>query len=156
MPDCCFTMSQNDNPEISNSRAPMDVAWKDIATKAALTAAVGGVAGMLLVPGDARVSLLGMQLPQYFGLGIGAGIGSVAGDLAHNYVLPHIPQNQKWIGVETAAVSVGAAAAGAYFGMSMFGEVPIMTPLLIGGGSYVGADYLFHNVWDMKSGGIIY
>lgn len=154
MPDC-LKMS-HDNPEISSARSPMDVAWKDIATKAALTAAVGGVAGMLLVPGGGSVSVLGMQVPQYVGLGIGAGIGSVAGDLAHNYVLPHIPQDQKWIGVETAAVSVGAAAAGAYVGMSMFGSVPIMTPLLIGGGSYIGADYLYHNVWDMKSGGFIY
>ena len=144
-----------DNPELSPQNTPSNVAWKEVLTKATLTAAIAGTAAAFLIP-SGSVSLAGMSIPQAAAIGLGAAGGSIAGDLAHKYILPQIPQNEKYLGVESAAVSVGAAIAGAYLAMSMIGDVPIATPVLLGGGSYVAADYVYRNVIDMGSSGFIY
>lgn len=144
-----------DNPEMSSGYAPSMVQWKEILTKATLTGALAGTAAALLVPGGS-VSLGGMSVPGSVALGLGAAGGSVAGDLAHKYILPHIPQNAKYEGVESAAISVGAAIGGSYLVMNMMGDVPLMTPILLGGGSYIGADYLNRYVFDSKTGGFVY
>ena len=144
-----------DNPELSSDRMPMDVAWKEILTKATLTAALAGAAAAFLVP-SGSVSIAGMSVPQAAAIGLGAAGGSVVGDLAHKYVLPHIPQNEKYIGVESAAVSIAGSIAGAYLGMNMIGETPLITAALLGGGSYIGADFLYQHVIDMSSCGFIY
>lgn len=151
---CCTLMSL-DNPELSSDRMPIDVAWKEILTKATLTAALAGAAAAFLVP-SGSVSIAGMSVPQAAAIGLGAAGGSVVGDLAHKYILPHIPQNEKYIGAESAAVSIAGSVAGAYLGMNMMGDTPFITAALLGGGSYVTSDYLFHHVIDVSSGGFIY
>lgn len=151
---CSSTMPQDDL-EFSAPNTPVDVAWKEIATKAALTAAIAGVAATFLLS-EGSASIAGMSVPQSVAIGLGAATGSVAGDLAHKYVLPHIPQNQKYMGAESAAVSIVASIAGAYVGMSMIGDVPINNAIFLGGGSYVMSDYVFHHVIDTTSGGFIY
>src|SRR5690349_5821515 len=118
----CPSMSL-DNPEFSSPNTPSNVAWKEVLTKATLTAGIAGVAAAFLIP-SGSVTVAGMSVPQSIAIGIGAASGSIAGDLAHNYILPHIPQSQKYLGIESAAVSIGAAVAGAYVGMSMLGDVP--------------------------------
>lgn len=151
----CRNMSGFDNIEMSSASTPSNVPWKEILTKATLTAAIAGTAAVFLIPSDS-VSIAGMAVPQAAAIGLGAAGGSIAGDLAHKYVLPHIPQNEKYLGVESAAVSVAAAVAGAYLGMSTFGDVPIMTPVLLGGGAYITSDYVYHHVIDRSSGGFMY
>lgn len=149
-------MTDIDNPQMSSGASTMmNVEWKEILTKAALTGAIAGVAAGVLVPGGS-VTLGTMELPGSVAIGIGAAGGSITGDLAHKYVLPYIPQSQKYQGVESAAISIGSAIAGSYLGMKLMGDVPIMTPILLGGGSYVGADYLYFRVFDSKSGGFVY
>ena len=144
-----------DNPEFSSPNTPANIPWKEVLTKATLTAAIAGAAAAFVIPGGS-VSIAGMSVPQAAAIGLGAASGSIAGDLAHKYVLPQIPQNEKYLGAESAAVSIGASIAGAYVAMNMMGDVPIMTPVLLGGGSYMASDYLFHHVIDTSSGGLMY
>lgn len=152
----CQNMSL-DNPQMTSSSTPSDVAWKEIITKATLTAAIAGAASMLVIePGSGSVNLGGIAVPQSVAIGLGAAGGSVAGDLAHKYILPHIPQSEKYIGVESAAVSVAAAIAGAYLGMQALGGVPFITPVLLGGGSYIASDYVYHRAIDKSTGGFMY
>ena len=151
---CCTSMSM-DNPELTSANTPSDVAWKEILTKATLTAAIAGVAAAFVIP-SGTITIAGMSVPQAAAIGLGAAGGSIAGDLAHKYILPQIPQSEKYLGVESAAVSIGASIAGAYLAMNMIGDVPIATPILLGGGSYVAADYVYRNVVDTSASGFIY
>lgn len=152
---CSYQSISLDNPELTSPGAPSSVAWKEVLYKASLTAVIAGTAAAFLIP-SGSVSIAGMSVPQSAAIGLGAAGGSIAGDLAHNYILPHIPQNEKYLAAESAAVSIGAAMGGAYLAMSMMGDIPITTPLLLGGGSYVAADYAYRNFLDMKTGGFIY
>lgn len=140
---------------MTSEYAPSNVPWKEIVTKAGLTAVVAGTAAALLLP-QGTASVAGMPIPGSVAIGLGAATGSVVGDLTHKYVLPHIPQSEKYQGIETAAVSLIGASIGSYVGMRSIGEVPIMTPILLGGGSYFAADYIFHHIIDRDGGGFIY
>lgn len=151
----CRNMSGFDNIEMTPSTTPSDVAWKEILTKATLTAAIAGTAAAFLIePGS--IDLAGMSVPQAAAIGLGAAGGSIAGDLAHKYILPHIPQNEKYLGVESAAVSITAAVVGAYLGMNTIDAIPPMVPVLLGGGAYIASDYVYHHVIDRSSGGFMY
>jgi hypothetical protein len=142
-----------DNPEMS-SYSTMSVEWKEILTKAALTGVIAGSAAALLVPGGS-VTVAGMSVPGPVAIGLGASFGSWTGDLAHKFVLPYIPQSQKYQGIESAAISVGGAVAGSYLALSMMGEVPIQTAIFLGGGAFVAGDYAYYRVFS-KQGGFVY
>jgi hypothetical protein len=131
------------------------VVWKDLAVKAAATAAVAGVAASFLVE-PAQVSLLGMQMSSTVGIAAGAAAGSVVADLAHNYVLPLIPHNQKYEKMEHAALSVGASGGGAYLATSLMGNASFLPIFAIGAGSYVAADYIQHNFINKSEGGLLF
>ncbi|MHB9057136.1 MAG: hypothetical protein ACYC2P_13480, partial [Paludibacteraceae bacterium] len=55
-------------------------------------------------------------------IALAASAGSVAAKLAHDYVLPHIPQDAKWITVESAGLNALASGGGA------IGAVYLMDP----------------------------
>lgn len=57
-------------------------------------------------------------------VGVAAAVGSVSSKLAHDYVLPHIPQSEKWQTVEAAAINATASGAGSV------GYVYLMDPSL--------------------------
>ena len=149
-----YTAMSYDNPEMTSIYAPMSVEWKEVATKAALTGVLAGIAASVLVGGDATVPLAGMDIPTAVALGIGCAAGSVSGDLAHKYVLPHIPQNQKFAGVESIAISTGASILGAYV-VTMGTGLPLAPIVAIGGGSFIGSDYVYHQILDRKTGGFL-
>jgi hypothetical protein len=63
-----------------------------------------------------NVTMLGNRVPLYMAAGA-AGIGaSLAGDILHEWVLPHIPKNQKFSKSESAVISP-LLTAGSYIGM---------------------------------------
>ena len=143
-----------DDPQMATISPLMSVEWKEILTKSALTGALAAAAASFLIPGGSG-TIAGMQIPGAVGVGLGCAAGSITGDLAHKYVLPHIPQNQKYINAESAAVSVVSAMGGAYLGMSLLGDVPIMTPIILGGGSYVASEFIYQNVLNKSTGGFV-
>lgn len=55
-------------------------------------------------------------------VGLAAAAGSVISKLSHDYVLPHIPQPEKWATIEAGALNVVASGGGA------IGAVYLMDP----------------------------
>jgi len=47
-------------------------------------------------------------------VGIATGVGSMVAKASHDYVLPHIPQADKWKTIESASLNAGMAGAGAW------------------------------------------
>jgi len=46
-------------------------------------------------------------------VGIATGVGSMVAKAGHDYVLPHIPQANKWKTIESAGLNAGMAGVGA-------------------------------------------
>ena len=140
-----------DNPELAANvrESGLAVEWKHIGMRAGIAAGIAGVATMLLLP-ERTVNVLGVALPQSVGIAIGCGVGSAVGDAAHAYLVPLIPQDQKYANAESAAVSLGGAMVGCYAALSLMGDVGLLTPVILGGGSYAGADYL-HKMWYQEN-----
>jgi len=47
-------------------------------------------------------------------VGIATGVGSMVAKASHDYVLPHIPQADKWKTIELVLLNAGMASAGAW------------------------------------------
>jgi len=47
-------------------------------------------------------------------VGIATGVGSMVAKVGHDYVLPHIPQADKWKTIESALLNAGMAGVGAW------------------------------------------
>jgi hypothetical protein len=117
----------------------------DETIKALMTAAIGAVGSIVLMgEGDTKVPIFGIDIPAPILIGAATGLSSFGADLAHDYVLPHIPKNEKLVNMEAAALSIGAGAIGTtgilYYGTGM----PLsnwMNSSLLGGGSVVLGDY---------------
>jgi hypothetical protein len=84
-----------------------EILWKKLLTKGVATGAIAAVAGMLLFE-DKSLYVAGVQVPGAIAMGLGAAAGSVSADLAHKYIMPHIPANQKYEKAEFAALSIVA------------------------------------------------
>jgi len=81
-------------------------------------------------------------------VGIATGVGSMVGKAGHDYVLPHIPQVDKWKTIELALLNAGMAGAGAWGYVALMDSdvakanaVPIISYAL--GGEIVG-----HYIYD--------
>lgn len=133
---------QNDIQPINGQQ---QILWSEVAKKAAITGAIAGVASYFLLD-NGDISVMGRMMPSAVPVAAGVAAGSVAGDLAHIYVLPHIPQNQKYVALESAAVSVAAAGAGSYLGASMFERADPFIMVALGAGAYVTGDYIQHEM----------
>jgi len=46
-------------------------------------------------------------------VGVATGVGSIVAKLGHEYVIPHIPQADRWKTIESASLNAGMAGAGA-------------------------------------------
>jgi len=79
---------------------------------AATTGLSAYVLAQLLSGGSANRQL-------YYGMttatavGIATGVGSMVAKASHDYVLPHIPQANKWKIIESASLNVGMTSTGA-------------------------------------------
>ncbi len=120
------------------------VNWMQLLEKGLLTGAIAGMAGALMFGTD-NIVIMGKSVPGVLPMAVGAAAGSMVGDLAHMYILPQIPHNQKYEKMESATISVAAAAAGTYVASSLFGPVQVVPSLALGAGSYVAADWAYAN-----------
>jgi len=100
----------------------MDTAL-DYVGLAATTGLSAYVLAQLLSGGSANRQLYhGMTMAT--AVGIVTGVGSMVAKAGHDYVLPHIPQADKWKTVESASLNAGMASAGA--GAGAWGYVALM------------------------------
>lgn len=144
-----------DNPQMQEGYNPDAVMWKEVGLKAALCGVIAGGAASIFVPTSSSVNVLGFELPGNVAIGLGVGVGSVAGDLAHKFILPYVPIDKRFENAESAAVSLTAAVGGSYLALSMMGDIPFSTSAILGASSYLGGDYVYRNVFDSEKGGFI-
>jgi hypothetical protein len=140
---------------MSSIRQVGEIEWKELLTKGAATGAIAALAGMLLFEDKALV-IAGMRVPGSVAMGLGAAAGSLSADLAHKYVMPHIPANQKYEKAEFAIISVAASGLGTFAVSNLIGSAPMVPAFALGAGSYISGDYLYHNFINKKEGGFIY
>ena len=91
---------------------------RDYSFKAGLAGLTMGVGSVLLFGESGGRNIYGMNIPAYIPIAVAGGVSSIAGDLAHDYVLPHIPQNEKMKNVESAGLNF-ATSGGAFVGSLM-------------------------------------
>jgi len=75
-------------------------------------------------------------------------LSSIACDVAHDYILPHIPQNEKIKNFESAGLNFAASGAGFVAGLKILTGLPnqnILKAGLFGGGSKLVVDSIYHN-----------
>jgi len=96
----------------TQTQKEMDTAL-DYVGLAATTGLSANVLAQLLVGGSANRQLYhGMIMAT--AVGIATGVGSMVAKAGHDYVLPHIPQADKWKTIELASLNAGMAGAGAW------------------------------------------
>ena len=119
--------------------------------KGALTSAIART-GAYLLGEKSQINLLGMQTPSAVAIGLSAGVGSIAADGIHQYVLPLIPANEKYQNVEAAALGIFSSSAATAIVSSVLGNSAILPMALLGGSSYVASDWSFHTILTKPDG----
>jgi hypothetical protein len=128
---------------------------KEMFTKAAVVGGIAAGAAFVLTPG-VSISIAGLSVPSALLFGVGAGTGSLVADVAHAKLLPLIPHDEKYDHIEALGLSLGSAALGTCL-VGMLGPNPQYLPLAaLGAVSFVAGDYVYHNVINKDSGGIIF
>lgn len=120
--------------------------------KAGITGAVAGVGSMVFHGESVGMSIpIGSQLnlPAPVLVGAAAGLGSVAADAAHYWILPHIPGNQKYANLESAALGFATAGVGTMVTLNYLGGAgeKSMDAFLLGGASAVAGDYITEKIY---------
>ena len=136
---------QGDMQTFCDNISMSDIDWKDWMMRAGLTAGVAAVSSYLLTAdGGGQVDLFGVRLPGSAIIGASAGVGSLSADLAHKYIFPLVPHNERFDKLESVALSAGASGLGCYAGSALIGGNPkLFHALAIGGCSFVASDYAY-------------
>jgi hypothetical protein len=132
-----------------------EVEWKELLTKGVTTGMIAALAGMLLFENDS-ISVAGIKLPESVAISLGAAAGSLSADLAHKYIMPHIPTNQKYEKAEFAAISVSASGLGTFTVSNLIGSALMAPTFALSARSYILGDYIYHNFINKKEGGFLY
>jgi hypothetical protein len=140
---------------MTSSPHPSEILWKELLTKGVATGVIAALAGMLLFE-NKSLYVAGVQVPGSVAMGLRAATGSVSADLAHKYIMPHIPANQKYEKAEFAAISVVASGLGTFAASNLIGSAPMVPAFALGAGSYLSGDYIYHNFVNKKEGGFLY
>jgi hypothetical protein len=140
---------------MSSIRQPGEVEWKELLTKGVATGTIAALAGMLLFENES-IYVAGIKLPGSVAISLGATAGSLSADLAHKYIMSHIPANQKYEKAEFAFISVAALGLGTFAVSNLLGNAPIVPALVLGTGSYISGNYIYHNFINKKEGGFLY
>jgi hypothetical protein len=112
--------------------------------KGAMAGAISGGAAYFLFGESGNSQILGIDLPNPVVIGGANMAASVGADLAHEYLLPHIPGNQKFAAAESAALGIGISGFGTAWLLNREGLTPgtFFNGFALGAGSYVAADYI--------------
>jgi hypothetical protein len=140
---------------MSSIRQPGEVEWKELLTKGIATGVIAALAGMLLFENES-IYIAGIKLPGSVAMGLGATAGSLSANLAHKYIMPHIPANQKYEKAEFAAIFNAASGLGTFAVSNLIGSAPMAPAFALGTGSYISGNYIYHNFINKKEGGFLY
>lgn len=119
--------------------------------KPAMTGLVAYFGSMAVCP-DQNANLLGFETKNHIFYGILGVGGSFAGEIAHNWILPQIPSNSKFLNTESMILS--PAVVGSIFALGtkymvnqdVFRQIPLYKPFLLGAGSEIAGSYAYEAV----------
>jgi hypothetical protein len=124
--------------------------------KAAVTGATGALAGYIFLnEGSGSFKLFSLNVPTSLALFAASATGSLAADIAHDYILPNINKDSKLTNIESALLQLGVSGA-ATSGILVYGagapvqNIPNM--FLLGAGSAVAGDYINSKFITQSSG----
>ena len=75
-------------------------------------------------------------------------VSNIGASLAHDYVLPHIPHNEKFINSEAALLAMAASGGSIYVAGILTGLVEpsnFIYPIALGAGAQIASDYAYEN-----------
>lgn len=119
---------------------------RDYGVKAGLTGATIAVGSMLLFGQTSNIKVFNMNLPAYLPIGIAGGASSIVGDIAHDYILPHIPQVEKMKNLESAGLNfltTGGAFVGSLMVITGVPAQNIPKAFVFGGGTKLVVDGVY-------------
>ena len=98
---------------------------------------------------------MGTQISGYILSGVASAGGSMVGDLAHDYLLNHIPNNQKYSNVESTLLAIGASEA---FNSILLSPTEANPTIMFGLGSasYIITDYALMNYYGTENGMLMF
>ena len=107
-----------------------------------------------------NIEFFKMSLPGFMvSAGTGA-LSSIAADLGHTYVLPHIPLDKKFLNTEAMALNAGLGAGSfalmSFAGIDGLDYSNVGKLALFGGGSVLGGEYLFNTWFNQNAQGIMF
>ena len=120
------------------------------AAKSATVGAIGYGIGMALKPSTDIVLPGGNRVPFSTFAGGATAVGSMASDLMHDVVLPHILKSDRWSNTASAALASGTSvgsiyAASALTDPRLTGEVGLMSLIGLSLAAEAGGSYIFHS-----------
>lgn len=131
---------------------------KDAAIKGAITGAIAAGGSMAIFGESLNNSqqVLGFNLPVPIAVGAGAAVGSVAADVAHQYILPHIPGNKKFATLESAGLGIVVSGGATMWAIDSMGGVSERgtDAFLLGAGSYVLGDWAADKIYPMMGSAV--
>jgi hypothetical protein len=140
---------------MSSYPCPSEVKWKELLTKGDVASILAAIAGLLLSKDkNASLHVAGVNIPGPVALGLSVVAGVSIGDLAHKYLMLHIPANQQYEKAEFAALSVTSVGLGTYLVSNIIGGTEMGPAIALGARSYISSDYIYHNFFNKKEGGL--
>ena len=132
---------------------------KNTIIRAGMTGAITAVGSRMLFGESGNISVFNMNVPIAIPIGLSGALASSLGDVAHNYILPLIPQPEKLQRVESIAVNF--ATSGVVFCLTLKGLVGlpnnnISMAIGFGGASKLGAEALYNRYWNPLTGGVLF
>ena len=118
--------------------------------KGATVGAIGYGIGMAIQPGTDLVLPGGRRVPFATFAGGATAVGSMASDLMHDVVLPHIMKSDRWSNTASAALAGGTSVGSIYAASAMTdsrltGEVGLMSLIGLSLAADAGGSYIFHS-----------
>jgi hypothetical protein len=130
----------------------------DTSIKAGLAGAAMAVGSMVFFGETGNRRVFGISMPSYIPIGAAGVVGSFAGDLAHEFILPHIPQDEKLRRLE--AMGLNFLSSGIAFCVSLkavtgLANQNIPKAIGYGGGAKLATDAVFNQFIDSSRQGFI-
>lgn len=122
-----------------------DIPWKEWLIKAGGAGLIAAVASAVFLKNE-NVPVFGMSIPSAALNGAVVATASIGADLAHQYVLPLIPHNDKYAQFESVGLAIAASGGGTYVVGKFLGEPALLPAFALGAASFVASDYLYHNL----------
>jgi len=131
---------------------------KEVLTKGALCAAVGGLGAATLFGETGSVSVMGNSIPSWGLIGIACGASSAVADTAKDFILPHLPHNEKWASLEGAGLALGASGLSTCLILRAAGapHENMLKCVGFGASTYIAGDFIYSRFIDTSQGGILF